>query len=144
MTDDDSGAARGLSQASAITARVLDGGNDGTFGHPVKGKAVTDGQLSSLTAVDKLTSVETLDSDEDVLDGLVSVGVTEDDLGDGGTSAGVVHDVSDKTLHVTVALGIVEGSQLSGTLTASADGLEDQRLTLTLNAKNATHGNKSR
>ena len=100
---------------------------------------VTNAELGVLTAVHELTSVESFDSDEHVLHVSVVVRVTEDNLSEGSSSAGVVLDLSDETLHVSVTLGIVESSKLSSSKTTSTNRLEDQRLTLTLNTKYSSH-----
>ena len=105
----------------------------------MKRENVTNAELGVLTAVHELTSVESFDSDEHVLDVSVVVRITEDNLSERGSSARIVHDVSDQTLHVSVTLGIVESSELSSSQATSTNRLEDQRLTLTLNTKYSSH-----
>ena len=118
---------------------VLDGGDDGTFGHLVKRENVTEGELGVLTAVYELSGVETFNGDHHVLDVPVVVRITEDDLSERSSSARVVHNVDDKTLHVTVTLGEVESSELGGSEATGTDGLEDKRLTFTLNTEYSSH-----
>lgn len=52
------------------------------------------------TSVDELTSEETLNSDEILSSVLELVGVSEDNLGEGGTTAGVVNNFLDDSLDV--------------------------------------------
>jgi hypothetical protein len=139
VTHDDGRATRSLSKHTTIAMVVLDGRDDGTLGHPVERKNVANSKLSVLAAVDELTSVKSLNSNEQVLDVSVVVRVTEDNLSERSTSARIVHNVSDQTLHVTVTLGVVEGSKLGSSKTTSTDGLEDERLTLTLCTKYSSH-----
>ena len=59
-------------------------------------------RLTFGAAVDELAGVHALDSDEKLSVLLEFVLVSEHDLGEGSASAGVVHDVLDDTLDVSV------------------------------------------
>jgi hypothetical protein len=50
---------------------------------------------------------------------LEAVGVTEDDLGQGGTTTGVVNDVLHDTTNIAVSLGEIEGTELGRGLVES-------------------------
>lgn len=92
-------------------------GDDGTFGHDADGKDVADGKcsykqkiiiikfLTFASSVDKHSSVHAFDGDEILSALLVFVLVSEDDLGEGSTSAGVVNDVSHNSLDVPKSMG---------------------------------------
>lgn len=56
---------------------------------------------TSGTSIDELTSEETLNSDEILSAVLVLVWVSEDNLGEGSTTAGVVNNFLDDSLDVT-------------------------------------------
>lgn len=47
---------------------------------------------------------------------LEAVGVTEDNLGERSSTSGVVDDLLDDTASVSVALGVIKGSELGGVL----------------------------
>ncbi len=139
VTDDDGRDAGSLGERATVADVVLDGRDDSTLGQTRKRKDVADSKLSRLAAVDELAGVETLDGDEEVLHGLVPVRIAEDHAGERSATSGVVKNVRNQTLHVPVALGEVERTELRSTLTASADSLEDQTSALTLSTDYATH-----
>ena len=139
LTDNDSAASRSLSERTAIANLALKVANDGTLRNLVDREDVTDGELGALAAVNELTTVHTLSSNEVSLHKLVSVGVSEDNSGDGSTSARVVDDFSDDTLDIAVSLGEVQSSQLSGSLSVGSHSLEDTRGTLTLSTDYSSH-----
>ena len=76
-----------------------------------------------LADVDELASVHALSSNEVLLVDFVFVGVTEDDLGDGSTTSGIVDDLLDETTEVARALGEVDGTELGSTNTVGGVGL---------------------
>jgi len=142
VTDNDSTAAGSLSQGTSVTNLTLEIANNRTLRDLVDWQNVADSQLSGLTAVDELTSVHTLGSDEVGLNQLVSVWVTEDNTGNWSTSTWVVEDILDNTLDITVSLGVVESSQLGSSLSVSSHSLEDVRTTLTLCSNDSSHKRK--
>lgn len=78
--------AGGSAQSATVTDLLLDVGDDGTLGHLTEGKDVADGQGSLLSGVDELAGVHAFIGDESLGGLLESVGVAEDDLGQGSTS----------------------------------------------------------
>jgi len=138
VTDDGSVVTRGTGKSTTVTSVLLNIADDGTFGHGGKGKDIANGEGSLLSAVDELTSVHTLSSDEGLGTETVLVLVTEDDLGERSTTTGVVDDFLDDTANIAVALSIIERSQLGSTLTVSGVRLEDSSR-LSLSTNDATH-----
>jgi len=102
VTDDDGGGARGTGEAATVTELGLDVGDNGTLRHHINGEDVADGQRGFGTAVDELAGVHAFDSDEKLSVLLESVLVSENDLGKGSATAGIVHDVLHDALDVSV------------------------------------------
>lgn len=76
-------------------------------------------RIKSLTLsanIDELTSVKAFGGDEGLSIDLELVGVSELNLSKGSTTAGVVNDVLDETLQVTVSLGKIVDSVSSRSL----------------------------
>ena len=86
MADNGDVVSGGSGKSSSVANSLLDVGDDGTLRHLTDGENVTDGQGSLLSSVDELTSVHALVGDESLGNLLESVGVTEDDLGEGSTT----------------------------------------------------------
>lgn len=126
-------------QGTTVTDLLLDVGNDGTLGHLTEGEDVADGKSGLLSSVDELSSVHSLVGDEGLLDLLVLVGVAEDNLGERSTSTRVVDDVADDSLHVSMALGIVEVTELRGGLVQAGVRREDGATALSLVTNYSTH-----
>merc|ERR1719336_3518368 len=78
-----------------------------------KGKNVSNLEISLLASVDELASVHALRGNEGLRLQLVTVWVTECDLGKGSTTARVVDDVLDDTLNVAMTLSIIYSPQTS-------------------------------
>jgi len=102
----------GTAKRTTVTRLLLDVGDNGTLGQGGEGQNVTDGQSGVLTGVDELAGIHALVGDEGLGDHLELVGVTELDLGEGSTTAGIVDDLLDDTTGVSVTLGEVEGTEL--------------------------------
>lgn len=113
MTDDDGRGAGGSCEAASVTSLGLAVGDDGTFGEAVDGQDIADGESSLGTSVDELTGEETLNGDEILSSVLVLVWVSEDNLGEGCATAGVVHDFLDNALDVAFSFGEIKSSELS-------------------------------
>lgn len=79
--------AGGAAQGATVTNLLLDVRDDGTLGHGAKGQDVADGQGGLLTGVDELAGVHAFVGNEGLLHLLELVGVAEDDLGEGSTTA---------------------------------------------------------
>ena len=122
VADDGDVVAGGAAESAAVAGLLLDVGDDGTLGDGAEREDVADGQGGLLAGVDELAGVHALVGDEGLLVLLELVGVAEDDLGEGRTTAGVVDDVLDHAPYVTVSLGIIEGSELGGSLSEAGDG----------------------
>ena len=138
VSNDDNVVTRGSTKSTSVTRLLLNVGENGTLRNGAEGKNVTDVQRSLLTGVDELTSVKTLVGNEGLLTLLVLVRVTEDDLGEGSTTTGVVDDLLDDTTDVTVTLSVIEVSKLSSSLSQTGMRGEDRTSTLSLIANNTT------
>mmetsp|Transcript_21967 Transcript_21967/g.47881 ORF Transcript_21967/g.47881 Transcript_21967/m.47881 type:complete len:172 (-) Transcript_21967:235-750(-) len=119
----------------------LDVADDGTLGDGAEGKDVAYVESGLLTAVDELAGVHALGGDEELGVALVPVGVKELDLGDGRTTTGIMDDLLDDATDVAVLLGVVDGTELHGTLAGADVSLEDGGLTLTLGLLLFGHNN---
>lgn len=139
VTNDNNVGARGAAKSTTVTDLLLDVAHDGTLGDGAKREDVADCESSVLTSVHELTSVETLVGNEGLSAVAVVVGVTEDDLGKGSTTAGVVNDLLDETASVTVTLSVVESAELSSTLAETRGSGENRASTFTLVADNSSH-----
>jgi hypothetical protein len=88
VSDDGSVVTRSSGERTSVPGLLLDVADDGTFGALSDGEDVADVQGGLLSAVDERTGRETLGGDESLLSDLVSVRVSEDNGGQGGTSVG--------------------------------------------------------
>lgn len=137
VADDEGGAAGGASVGAAVTNLALHVRDDGSFWHSIHGEDVANNEGGLGTSVDELTGVHALDSDEVLSALLVAVGVAEHHPGEGSTTAGVVHNRLNNTLHITIlkelnmadnlplALREVEGSEPGGSYALVGVGLKD-------------------
>jgi len=139
VADDGGVVAASTSKVSTVSGLLLDVADDGTFGHLTDGKNVTDGQSSVLAAVNKLSGVETLRGDEEAANSGVTIGVTELHTCKRSTTPGVVNDLTNNTLHVTVTLGVIDRAELCRSLPVSGVCLEDTTSTTTTTTNNLTH-----
>lgn len=99
VVGDDGGVVTGSTgKDTSVSRTLLNVGDDGTLREGLQRKTVSDLQLSLLTAVDELTSVQTLDSDEVKVVLTELVRVTELNLGERGTTSRVMDDVLDNSL----------------------------------------------
>lgn len=69
-----------------------------------------------------MTSVHALIGDEGLGDLLELVGGSEDNTGEGSTTTRVVDDLLDYTSNVSMALGVIEGTELGGGLSQAGVG----------------------
>ena len=139
VADDGGVVAASTSKVSTVTGLLLNVADDGTFRHLTDGENVADGQSSTLAAVDELAGVETLRGDEEAADSAEAVGVTELDASERSTTSGIVDDLTDNTLHVTVTLSIINGAELCRTLPVGGVSLEDTTSTTTAATNDLTH-----
>lgn len=137
VADDEGRAAGGAGVGSAVTNLSLNVRDDGSFWHSVDRKDVADNERGLGARVDELAGVHALHGNEVLGALLVAVRVTEDDLGKGRATAGVVHNSLHNTPHVTIlkelnmadhlplALREVEGSEAGGSDALVGMGFED-------------------
>jgi len=131
--------AGGTAERTTVANLLLHVRDDCTLGDGRKRKDVADGQSGVLSGVDELAGVHALVGDEGLGVQLVAVGVTELDASERSTTTGIVDDLLHDTPEVSMALGEVEGSELSSANPCAVDGLEDATGTFTLISDNATH-----
>ena len=105
--DDGSVVTGGSGEFASVTGLSFDVADDGSLGKMAYGQTVANSESGFLSAVDELSGVHSLDRDHQLLPDLVLVGVSEVDPGERGTTAGVVDDVLNDTLYVSVAFSIV-------------------------------------
>ena len=137
--DDDAVVAGGLGEGTTVTNLSFNVADDATFGDAAELEDVADGEGSLSTAHDGLAGEHTFSSDEEFLNALVLVGVTEFNGGEGSTTAGVVRDVLNGTTHVTVTFTVVEGTEASSTEALVAVDVEDGGFTVTAGENSLAH-----
>lgn len=86
VSDDGGVVARGTGESTTVTCFLFDIADDGTFGELGDGEDVSDVQSGLLAAVNESTGVETFGGNEGFLTELVTVGITEDNSGEGSTT----------------------------------------------------------
>jgi len=101
VTDDDAGGAGSTGKSSAVSLLGLDVGDDGALWHGADWENVANSEGGLRSSVNKLAGVHALNCDEKLSVLLVFVLVFKDDLGEWGTTAWVVHDVSHNALDVS-------------------------------------------
>ena len=109
----------GTAKSTTVTHLLLDVGDNGTLGAGSEREDVANGEGSVLAGVDELAGVHALVGDEGLGVELEAVRVTENDLGEGGTTAGVVDDLLHNTAGVAMSLGKVESAELGRGLVQS-------------------------
>lgn len=125
VTNDDGGGTGASGELSLITRLVFDVTDGSTFGDLIDGKDVTGGEGSLVTSIDELTSVHSFNGKEMVVLKSVLIGVSEDDLSKGSSTSGVMDDLSDDTLDVTISFSEIEDSESSGSDSVMLVSLED-------------------
>jgi hypothetical protein len=122
VADNSNVVARSAAEAASVANLLLNVGDNGTFGDGAQREDVADGQSSLLSGVDELASVHALIGDESLGIILELVWVTEGNASEGSSSAGVVNDLLHNAASVSVSLGIVESSELGGSLVKTGVG----------------------
>mmetsp|Transcript_5248 Transcript_5248/g.15193 ORF Transcript_5248/g.15193 Transcript_5248/m.15193 type:complete len:222 (-) Transcript_5248:79-744(-) len=139
VRDDDSKAARSTREGTTISLLGLNVAHNGSLGDNRKGKDVPDDELGLLTAVHKHACVHALGGDHELRIPLVTVRIAELDLGNRGTTPRVMDDLLDDAANVTLTLGVVERTELHGTLAGARMRLEHGRLALSLGLDVLSH-----
>ena len=132
VRNDNSETAGATGEGTTVTDAGLDVADDGTLGDGPEGQDIADIESCLLTAVNELSGVHALGGDEELSVTLVAVGVKELDLGDRSATTGIVDDLLDNSTDVAVLLGVVDGTELHGTLAGADVSLEDGGLALAL------------
>jgi len=125
VTDDDSGGTGASGQFTLITRLGFDVADGSTFGDLVDGEDVTGGEGSFISTVDILSSVHAFNSQEVGSLESILIRVSEDNSGEGSTTAGIVEDLSDDALNVTILFSEIENSESSRSDSVVLMGLED-------------------
>ena len=86
VSDDGRVVTRGSGKRSSVSDGLLDLADDGSLGALVEGEDVSDRESGLLSTVDERSGGHALGGDEGLLSELVSVRVSEDNLGEGGSS----------------------------------------------------------
>ena len=136
---DDSVVSGSTDHLSAVTSGLLDVADASSLGDLRQRKNVSNGDLGLLSLKDELSSIHTLRGSHQNILPLVSVGILELHLGDRSSSAGLVHQISNNALDVSVALGEVELVHLDTANTPVCVRGENTSLSLTLRTNNLSH-----
>lgn len=140
VTDDGGGSTGASGQFTLITRGGFNVTDGSTFRDLVDGKDVTGGEGSFISAVNVLTGVHAFSSQEVGSLESILIRVSEDDLGEGSTTAGIVEDLSDDTLDVTILFSEIENSESGRSDSVVLVGLEDGvLLTSSLTSNDFTH-----
>jgi hypothetical protein len=131
--------ARGTAESTTVTDLLLNVGDDGTLRHLTDWENVADGKSGLLASVDELASVHALVGDEGLGNLLELVRVAEGDLSEGSTTTGIVDNLLHNTTEVSMALSVIEVSELGRSLVQARVGRENRSTTLALVANNSTH-----
>jgi len=111
VANDGSVIAGGTCERATVADLLLDVTDNGTFGALRYRENVADGEGGLFAAVDEGTRVHALGSDEGLFAKFVAVGITEDDTGEGSTTAWVMDDLFHNSPDIAFAFGEVEGAQ---------------------------------
>lgn len=139
VSDDGDIVARGSSQRTTVSWLLLNVRDDSSFRDGREGEDVSDGQGSVFAGIDKLASVHPLVRDKELGVEFESVRITEHDLCERSPATWVVDDLLHNTSNVSLALRIVQCSELRNTLAESGVRSEDGSATLSLVANNSSH-----
>ncbi len=123
---------------ASVTNLVLKIAHNGSLGHLANRKHVADSELRLLAAINKLASVHALSGNEQLLLETVLVHVPELNDSEGRTTARIMDDLLDHTLHITVALGKVESAKTSRALPVLRVRLEHRSSTPTTRTDDTT------
>merc|ERR1711962_211525 len=122
-----------------VAGLLLEAAHDGSLGHAAHRQDVAHQQRRLLASVDELARVHALRRYHGLHAQLVAVRVPEAHLREGCTSVGVMNDILDHALDVTVSLSVIDGAELSRALAMLGVSLEHTSRSLTLRSDHATH-----
>ncbi len=121
MGDDGHEGSGGSGELSVVSFSELNVGNKSTLGDLADWQDVTDLEGSLLSAENGLSREHSLDSEVQLLDLLVVVGILELDSGNWGSSAWIVEDFLDDSFDESVSLLVVQ--VLVSDLSESSEGV---------------------
>lgn len=130
----------GTGHATTVTWLLLDAAHNGSLRHGREGQGVSNAHWGLGSRVEVLSGVDSLSGNEQLVDLLVLVRVTELHTGERSATTGVVDDVLDNSLHGSLLLAKVEATELRSALTLVYVSLKDGTASLTLTTNNTTHG----
>jgi len=139
VTDDDAGSTGGTGEGASVSELGLAGRNDGSLRHAVEGHDIANLQRSFFARIHKHAGVHTFDGDEILSAVLVSVCVSENNLSEGRSSAGIVNNVPDDTLSVSLSLHEVEGSELCRCYSLVSVSFKDSAASASLGSDASSH-----
>jgi len=125
MPNNSSTRSRSPGQRPSVSNLLLNVTDDGPFWDSGEREDVPDVESRLLPAVDERTSRKPLSRNEQSCSKFVAVGISENDLGEGGTTARIVDDIFDQPSDVPVLLGVVESPELGSSSTMVLVSFED-------------------
>jgi hypothetical protein len=132
VRDDNRKGSRAASKGTTVSLLGLNVANNGSLGNNIQGQDIAYSQGSLLSAIDKLTSVHAFCADKEFVISLETVGIQKLNLGNGSTTTRVMKNLLDDSTNVTSLFGIVDRTELDGTLTGTDMRSVNGGLTLTL------------
>jgi hypothetical protein len=108
VSNDDGKGTRASGKGTTVPTKGLDVAYNSSFRNHVEWQDVSNVQRGLLSAVDELTSVHTLGTDEQFSVSLIPVSIQKLDLGNRGSSTRVVKDFLDNTADVSLLFSIVQ------------------------------------
>jgi len=139
MGDNDSVVSRAPGELATVPGPALDVANNSSLRHRSEGKDVSNIQGSLLSTVNELSSVHALNGTNELVVLAKLVGIGELNLGNGGTSSGVVDDILDHSLGVAVLLSMIQHTKLDSSLSCSGVGTVHRTFSLPLTGCQFTH-----
>jgi len=139
VSDDRRVIARSARQPASISRLLFQIANNRSFRQSPDGQNIPNLDSSFLSAINELPGVESFGGDHGFATSLVAVRISELDESQGGASTGIVDDVLDHSLDVSVSLSEVDRSQLRRTLLVLVVRFEDRGRSLALRANSSTH-----
>mmetsp|Transcript_11239 Transcript_11239/g.24792 ORF Transcript_11239/g.24792 Transcript_11239/m.24792 type:complete len:214 (-) Transcript_11239:30-671(-) len=140
VRDDNCEASRSTGEGTTVTDLGLNVADDGSLGHLLQRKNISAVQGSLLTTVNELSSVHTLGRNHKLSVTLETVSVQELNLSNGSSPTRIMENLLHNAADVSTTLGVVDGTELDGSLTGAGVCLEDGGLTLSLGLYVFSHG----